>query len=71
MRNRMLSLLAVLAALCGLPSTAARAGRARAPVRTRSTEGVAHVTDPGRYEAGIAAFEALADARDAALAAAR
>ena len=56
MRNRMLSLLTVLAALCGLPSAAA-AQEALGTGSDKLNDGVAHVTDPGRYEAGIAAFE--------------
>ena len=57
MRNRMLSLLVVLAAACGLPSPVL-AQSALGTGEDKVTEGVTHVTDPGRHEAGIAAFEA-------------
>ena len=56
MRNRMLSLLAVLAAVCGLPSTAL-AQDTLGTGQDKLEEGIAHVTDPGRNAAAVDAWE--------------
>ena len=59
MRTWVLLLLSVVAAVCALPS-AAVAQEALGTGADKLSEGLAYVTDPGRYDAAVSEFEASA-----------